>query len=952
MRYFVLFWALAIHPTLHASDLSPQCTEFIKNLVSRDFSPPNEFYERSLLPSAILKLRASALPEGADSIPAIAAINAEVKARVLYRLGEEPSAHNPGPEPIKPVITKWQRIFGTAREIEVQYDLDLRKHRDKTKEYDKSLRKQKEWNTDRERIQSLASSLGIEQLPHPVMFARDRDSLALAATMKQLHPSHPFPSIPDKVKEEAKPVIERLAYRESLGDASVQEWKRAVTAAAMPEHFFPASSNLYPKNWQRPAWQYDFLIEQGIVAKSYTTLNRGKLEEPKLAKWPEGVVAKLRDPDVQALLKILLAPENQTEQMHSPVYLDPILVTQPIVKMTTAHALDAIHRLAATPEQANAAFYIASWGIFSEAFHNKDSVGGPSIHEELNRTLQLSHFDVHKAQIAPPIDHKTLTVTRFLELAQDPKVQELSEAFQAPLQKLVYQPELPTVSEHQAPKPVTASASAKSETAQAPKAEVTPYSDAEVRALRQRALKLLPTFTPEPDLKVGSSTVQAGQHLSSLVGDLNKRFLERKPLIEVIARAVIGKNHVLMVGPGGTGKTSVSKAFMNSLVDDEGKPSFFWHQMTDGTTLNDLFGPLDPSALSRGQYSRLTNGGTLHRRNAFYDEFFNPSKRIVQYVLGLMEEGEAYIDGQTVKGDTEVFLAATNKYSSQLYTEYQNDDLTPNRDRFTYHQYVGPEMEDLSSIQAIVSNNRDKFLPKQPLRFSEVDELRQLNRSIQIPSDVMAASAYLFEQMKVKTAEEAFAAVRAMEEKQPRLAPWGPRYYPTRLYGPRSLVAMPSALRAGVTRNWTTSPTGNLPALKIEDLQVLEPFFAMSGARTDQVEAERARSLNPDQVAQLDTILIERRLFENEFTTLKAGVAAVPELQRVKQIANRVSDPGVSADTLARDLEFLLAVAEAEPKILAQSKTASITPATVGQLQAAREAKPIIRALAERLEGK
>src|SRR5699024_1740421 len=85
---------------------------------------------------------------------------------------------------------------------------------------------------------------------------------------------------------------------------------------------------------------------------------------------------------------------------------------------------------------------------------------------------------------------------------------------------------------------------------------------------------------------------------------LNNKFIERENEVEAMLVALLSKQHMLMIGPAGTGKSALS-AELSNIID--GTEYFQW-LLTKFSTPEEIFGTLSLKELENGVYKRNTAG--------------------------------------------------------------------------------------------------------------------------------------------------------------------------------------------------------------------------------------------------------------------------------------------------------------------------------------------------------
>jgi MoxR-like ATPase len=167
--------------------------------------------------------------------------------------------------------------------------------------------------------------------------------------------------------------------------------------------------------------------------------------------------------------------------------------------------------------------------------------------------------------------------------------------------------------------------------------------------------------------------------IQQLINQLSTTYVERSETIEPLVAAVIARRHAVLIGPPGTAKSSL----VRDLAAGLGDLRFFSWLLTEFSVPEELFGPLDISALERGQYHRLTAGKLPEAELAFIDEVFKAGPAILNTLLSVMQERLFYNDGQPTPVQLISLIGASNE------TPTGEQELEALWDRFTVRLQVG-----------------------------------------------------------------------------------------------------------------------------------------------------------------------------------------------------------------------------------------------------------------------
>lgn len=191
------------------------------------------------------------------------------------------------------------------------------------------------------------------------------------------------------------------------------------------------------------------------------------------------------------------------------------------------------------------------------------------------------------------------------------------------------------------------------------------------------------------------------QDLQYMEEILNQRFTGMGDAIQGLLLAVAGGEPLLLIGPPGTAKSRLIRAFCGliGLIDenDPGKPHdlYFEYLLTPFTEPGELFGFFDiPKVVEDKRMERLDSGMMQNAEVVYLDEVFNGSSAILNSILSFLNERMFHDYGSRKKVAMECLFAATNEVPD-------SPELRAVFDRFVMRCHVDniePAPENVASL--------------------------------------------------------------------------------------------------------------------------------------------------------------------------------------------------------------------------------------------------------------
>jgi MoxR-like ATPase len=157
---------------------------------------------------------------------------------------------------------------------------------------------------------------------------------------------------------------------------------------------------------------------------------------------------------------------------------------------------------------------------------------------------------------------------------------------------------------------------------------------------------------------------------------MNCAFAERENEISCALSALVAGEHLLLLGPPGTGKSALTDAFAGAIGGD-----LFNMLFTRFTVPEEVFGPISLKGLENDEYSRVTAGYAPSAQVWFLDEIFKANSAILNSLLSSLNERTFVNGGKRTRIPLELCIGASNELPA-------DDSLGALYDRFVARCWV------------------------------------------------------------------------------------------------------------------------------------------------------------------------------------------------------------------------------------------------------------------------
>ncbi|HEY3445031.1 MAG TPA: AAA family ATPase [Myxococcales bacterium] len=380
----------------------------------------------------------------------------------------------------------------------------------------------------------------------------------------------------------------------------------------------------------------------------------------------------------------------------------------------------------------------------------------------------------------------------------------------------------------------------------------------------------------------------AGTALKAVLDELERRYPERTCMLQQTALALVAREHLLVFGPPGTGKSEIASTLMRRLVDESGRPSLYARQIVETTVQTDLVGPVDFKTLTEtGRTVYHLDEGVLNAEHAVLDEVFDGRDLLLRSILSVLNERELALGPVVHKARLQTAILTTNRYLSEVLTA-RPETLLAFTDRIAFACFVPKAFASPASRDTVLRFAADPPTdPPKTLALHHLRLLRQAAREVRLPDEVRTALASLLEVFS-KMIDEAIRERKG--------------FSPTSFLSPRTLAKSVGVLRAGVVIDKYVEGRDRPLAVTVPDLARLRWMLALGGPLAEDLSKVVQATSDPKEKWQLENVRLEVGAFERAFTLVgadyqrraesEAKTLGMPELRA----RSRRLTPGAAAE--------------------------------------------------------
>ncbi len=236
---------------------------------------------------------------------------------------------------------------------------------------------------------------------------------------------------------------------------------------------------------------------------------------------------------------------------------------------------------------------------------------------------------------------------------------------------------------------------------------------------------------PVPTILVTQTVAETALAVRALQEELNDLFPERESLITLLGYGLLTREHLLVYGKFGTGKSRLVELFFGAFTDSE----LFSLELTKFMTESNVVGIPNPKLLrEEGRLWHEREGTMLDADFVELDEFFDANDLLLRVLLGILNERRFKRGRQFERANLHMALASTNGLPEAEVK--RSPQLGAVVDRFLFQTQVEYLTRD-DSRRRMYTKYLGNARPTVTIPFASMTALAQAVRDIPINDPVL-----------------------------------------------------------------------------------------------------------------------------------------------------------------------------------------------------------------------
>lgn len=230
---------------------------------------------------------------------------------------------------------------------------------------------------------------------------------------------------------------------------------------------------------------------------------------------------------------------------------------------------------------------------------------------------------------------------------------------------------------------------------------------------------------------MGSITTDIQTKTIEAINEMTDVHKERSQVVRSLWVGMISRLHVLLIGPGGTGKSFICRDLVGRVTG----ASFFEVALDETTDPSQVFGPPDIKAMVEdGKTRRIADGMLPEADVAYFDEYFNANTPMLHSLRPILNERLFHNNGRPTKTPLKMAVMGTNKISADT-------DHAPDWDRVHIREDVGYVADRQNKADLVIGSIQRRMLgytePEQTtITLGELDTAYSEAMSLEVPEHV------------------------------------------------------------------------------------------------------------------------------------------------------------------------------------------------------------------------